>query len=278
MICFRGLLVGSIGLAALGCSGDKSQVGFGDGPDGTEMEWAELGTGTMTGSGSSTYKWEKANVTRDGVNYLLMANGWGPKFQSQAISWNGTSFNIESLLGTTGDNYEPASYPTVFCGSYSDSVSGECGLPATTASLTSLRTGWSWRANGNEGEYNATYDIWMGNDPNTLSAYLMVWYRDPVGQQPSGVITHLGVEVANVPGKWNIWSGEQFSHPYLAYVRAESADSHELEFDVLDFIRDAKTRNLNLPGSYVRSVAVGFEIWEGPVTNLETVDFFVHAQ
>lgn len=278
MSCFRAFLAGSMGLAALGCGESRGPTGFSGGPDGTEIDWPELGTGTMTGAGSSTDRWQKAEVTRNGVNYLLMANGWGPKFESQAISWNGTSFKVESMLGTTGENYEPASYPTVFCGKYSDSISGACGLPATLASLTSLRTGWSWRANGNDGEYNAAYDIWMGNESGALTAYLMVWYRDPFGQQPSGGTTHSGVTVANVTGKWNIWAGEQFGHPYVAYTRAEGADTLELEFDVLDFVRDAQARGVNLPGSHVNGVAIGFELWEGPVTNLETLDFFVHAQ
>jgi len=38
---------------------------------------------------------------------------------------------------------------------------------------------------------------------------------------------------------------------------------------------DAETRGLTVPGSHVLSVAVGFEIWNGPITNLESVDFYV---
>jgi len=279
---FRVLLLAALGVTALGCSvgeADERQ-GFGPGDDGTETEWTELGTGTMTGSGSTAEQYTKADVTRDGVNYFFMANGWGPKFQSHSISWNGTSFKVENMLGTQGDNYEPASYPTVFCGAYSDSVSGQCGLPAALDQLTSLRTGWSWRGNGSEGEYNAAYDIWLGNGTttDTLSAYLMVWYRDPPGQQPGGTRTVIGAEVANVPGLWNIWTGAVFNRPYLAYVRAEGGDTLAMEFDVLDFVRDAKARQLNLPGTQLLSVAVGFEIWNGPVNNLETVDFFVDAK
>ncbi|HEU5076771.1 MAG TPA: hypothetical protein VFU02_21425 [Polyangiaceae bacterium] len=276
----RCLLVATLGLTTFGCSGGESSKGFTPGDDGTETEWAELGTGTMSGSGSTANQYEKAEVTRDGVNYLFMANGWGPNFESHSISWNGTSFTVESMLGTQGMNYEPASYPTVFCGAYSDSVSGECGLPATLDSLTSLRTGWSWRGNGSDGEYNAAYDIWLGNGTttSTLSGYLMVWLRDPPGQQPGGQVAVAGIEVANVPGRWNIWSGTVFDRVYLAYVRAEGSDTLALEFDVLDFVRDSQMRGLDVPGTHVLSVAVGFEIWNGPVNNLESLDFFVHAQ
>jgi len=265
-----------------GCSVGEGggDTGFEPAEDGTKADWAELGTGTMTGTGSTSEQYKKADVTRDGVNYLLMANGWGPNFQSQSISWNGTSFTVDSMLGSEGSNYEPASYPTVFCGAYSDSVSGTCGLPATLDSLTSLRTGWSWRGNNSDGEYNAAYDIWLGNGTttSTLSAYLMVWYRDPPGQQPGGQLVLPGAAVANVQGRWNIWSGTVFNTPYLAYVRPEGSDTLELEFDALDFVRDAKQRGLNLPGTNVLGVAIGFEIWNGPVTNLQTLDFFVHPQ
>lgn len=280
--CFGVLLLTTLGLSAFGCSiGEgNSRTDFDSGDDGTETDWMELGKGTMTGSGSTTEQYAKADVTRDGVNYYFMANGWGPNFQSHSISWNGTAFTVETMSGSEGSNYEPASYPTVFCGAYSDSVSGACGLPAPLESLTSLRTGWSWRANGNAGEYNAAYDIWMGNGTttNTLSAYLMVWYRDPAGQQPGGQLVEQGVQVANVTGRWNIWSGTVFNRPYLAYTRAEGADTQALEFDVLDFVRDSKERGLEVPGTHVLSVAVGFEIWNGPVDNLESVDFFVHAE
>lgn len=210
-------------------------------------------------------------------NYFLMANGWGPGFGSQTLSWNGTAFTIESMQGTQGSNYEPASYPTVFCGAYSDSRSRECGLPAALDALTSLRTGWSWRANGNDGQYNAAYDIWLGTsaERSSFSGYLMVWYREPPGQQPAGQPIQRGVSVQNVPGSWDIWQGQVLGRPIINWVRAEGQDTPSMEFDILDFVRDAETRGLTVPGSHVLSVAVGFEIWNGPITNLESVDFYV---
>ena len=236
-----------------------------------------FGTPAQAGSGSTSDRWAKAPVTRDGVNYFFMANGWGPGFQSQSVSYTGTSFTITSMQGTRGSNYEPASYPTVFCGAYSDSKSGECGLPNMLSSINTLRTGWRWQPNGNTGQYNAAYDIWLSNTSATsgLSAYLMVWLRDPPGQQPAGRIQTPGVTVANTPGTWNLWVGTVSNVPYVAYARAEGSDSLELEFDVMDFVRDAKARSISLPGSQIVSVAVGFEIWAGPITNLVSQDFYV---
>ncbi len=236
-----------------------------------------LGTAAMGGSGQSSDRWHKTDVTRDGQNYYLMANGWGPGFGSQSISWSGTSFTVQSMTGEQGENYQPASYPTVFCGLYSDSQSRACGLPAALDSLTSLRTGWRWNPNGNDGQYNAAYDIWMSNGPsrNNFSGFLMVWYREPVGQQPAGALTERAVTVANVDGTWDIWTGQVNSRPIINWVRAQGEDTLTMEFDILDFVRDAEARGLTVPGTHVLSVAVGFEIWNGPVTNLESTDFYV---
>jgi hypothetical protein len=265
--------------------GDPSQSPPGESPDDDlpleepASGGSELGSATMGGSGTSSQRYHKTAVTRDGQNYFLMANGWGPGFQSQSISWNGTSFTVQQLNGTQGPNYEPASYPTVFCGVYSDSRSGECGLPAAFDSISTLRTGWSWKANGNTGQYNAAYDIWLGNgtDRASFSGYLMVWYREPPGQQPAGRLTTAGVTVQNVPGSWNIWQGEVLGKPIINWVRAEGQDTESMEFDIMDFVRDAETRGLTVPGSHVLSVAVGFEIWNGPINNLQSLDFYVNV-
>lgn len=183
------------------------------------------------------------------------------------------------MNGTTGPRYEPASFPTVFCGLYSVMEVPDCGLPAPLDSIESLRTGWRWAKNGNEGEYNASYDIWLG-DGRRLQAYLMVWLRDPPGQQPAGQPNQQfqNITVAGLPGAWNIWNGMVNGLPIVNYVRAEGADSYEIEFDVMDVVRDMNMRGLSLPGNSVNAVAAGFEIWKGPIMNLQSVDFYVDVQ
>lgn len=241
-----------------------------------------FGSPVMGGSGQSTDRWKKADVTRDGKNYYLMANGWGPNFESQSIAWEGTSFVVNELQGEQGENWEPATYPTMFCGIYSDSRSKECGLPAALDSLTSLRTGWSWSpadAGSNE-EYNAAYDVWLATGParSDFSGFFMVWLREPPGQQPAGSLKESGVTVPSVPGVWDIWTGSVNNAPIINYVRAEGQDTLSLEFDILDFIEHAHGAGYEIPGTHVLSVAVGFEIWNGPVTNLASHDFYVDVQ
>jgi hypothetical protein len=106
----------------------------------------------------------------------------------------------------------------------------------------------------------------------------MVWLRDPRGQQPADTFVERDVSVANVSGTFDIWTGEVNGFPIINWVRNEGDDSLELEFDVLDFIRDAEARGYDVPGTHVQSVAVGFEIWNGPVDNLQSLDFYVDVQ
>lgn len=243
---------------------------------------AQVGFGNpmFGGEGSATDRYKKAEVTRNGQNYFFMANGWGPGFQSQSVTWKGTSFTVVSMEGRQGPGYEPASYPTLFCGVYSDSRSGECGLPKALTEIRSIRTGWRWKPNGNNGQYNVAYDVWLGNGTGIQghSSFLMVWLRDPPGQQPAGMRRAMGVTVPNAPGTWDVWGGTVGGKPCISYVRAEGQDLLELEFDVMDFVRDVPMRGLQAPGSHVLSVAIGFEIWNGPVSNLVSEDFYVAVE
>ena len=237
---------------------------------------SQLGLGQYSGTGNSAERYATGDVYRNGTGYKFIANGWGSGWSSHSVSWNGTSFNVASLTGSQGGDYSPAGYPTVFCGQYSNppiQSAGTCGLPAAISSLTTVKTGWRWTANGN-GQYNAAWDIWLGNG-GSLSSYLMVWLRDPPGQQPAGSAAGANITVANVPGTWTVWTGNVNGIPIVNYIKPEGQDIYELEFDVMDFYRDANSRGYSLPGSQILSVAVGFEVWNGPVTNIASNDFYV---
>ncbi len=231
-----------------------------------------LGSGVMGGSGSTTDQYGADDVTRDGMNFRFIANGWGPGWESHDISYEGTSFTINALEGKQGDNYEPASFPATLCGQYSV-TSKPCGLPAAIDSLEALPTGWRWEAGGNTGEYNASYDIWLG-DGTAFRSFLMVWLRDPPRQQPVGSIEDSGGTVPGVSGLWNIWVGTHLNSPIISYVY-KGEDLSELEFDIVALIDHTRAEGHDLPGTHVLSVAVGFEIWNGPITNLKSSDFYV---
>src|SRR5690606_17171860 len=99
----------------------------------------------------------------------------------------------------------------------------------------------------------------------------------PPGQQPAGAAAAANVSVPNVPGTWTVWTGNVNGRPIVNYIKPEGQDLGELEFDVLDFYEHAKSRNYNLPGGQLMAVAIGFEVWNGPVSNVETKDFYVHV-
>lgn len=255
--------------------GATSSGGAGDAGSGGGGSQTELGNGLMEGKDESSERYETAHISRSGVDYVLITNGWGPGFQSHTIAWEGTSFLVKSTEGSSGAMGQPASYPTVFCGRYSVMDVPDCGLPLEMGAITSLKTGWRWTSNGSGGEYNAAYDIWVGNGTQ-LQGYLMVWLHDPDKYQPAGAPTeHEQVAVDGLPGLWDIWQGTVNGLPIINWVRAEGDELSEVEFDVMDILADAQKRNLNVPGTHINAVAVGFEIWDGPVTNLETVDFYV---
>lgn len=272
-----------VSMGGTGVSMGGTGSGGGGKPSGGAGSGGMPATGTFgnpmfTGQGKSSERYAESDVSRNGVGYRFIANGWGDQWKDHTISWLGTSFDVQSLNGSQGMNYSPAGYPSMFCGLYSNKQSnGMCGLPKAISSLQQLKTGWRWAANGNSGQYNAAWDIWLGNGQQ-LSAYLMVWLRDPPGQQPAGRGTLSGATISGLPGSWNIWTGTVNGLPIVNYVKAEGQDLSELEFDVLDVYRDAKGRNYNLPGSDVLAVAIGFEVWNGPITNLSTEDFYVDAK
>lgn len=261
-----------------GTGSDVGGTGGGTSTGGTDGE-ASFGPGCLAGTidqsptGYTTEQYFQTDVTRNGVNFRFIANGWGDNFGSHEISYDGTSFVVDNMTGSEGANWSPASYPTVYCGDYSNTgPSGACGLPAPVSSITSMETGLRWSKSNDDGEYNVAYDVWLGNG-GSHSGYFMVWYRRPGGQQPAGSVQEQGVTVPNVPGKWNIWTGSVNGKPIISYIRDVNDDVVEMAFDMMDFFDDATSRDYSLPGTEVRGVAIGIGIWNGPVSGLAVEDF-----
>jgi hypothetical protein len=238
-----------------------------------------FGAPTQAGAGTSTVKYGSANVTRDGAGYRFITNWWGQGWTSANVSYSGTGFTVASAAGTSTPDGTPIGYPTTYCGRYSEQMAGgNCGLPAAFSTIDKLWTGWKWRS-ADTGEYNAAWDIWLGTS-SQFQSYLMVWLRDPPVRVPAGNGTINNVTVAGLPGTWIIKYGTVNGRPIVNYVRAEGQDACEFEFNVMDFVTDAQARaattsGLTLPGDTVRAVAVGFEFWTGPFTNVVSEDFYV---
>lgn len=230
--------------------------------------------GRASGSDDSV-RYAKSDVKRGTGFYRLITNGWGDNWYNHDISWVGTQMSVNSFSGDIHGNYSPAGYPTIYVGNYSNTgTSNNSPLPRAISSLSEVNTGVRWSHPANSGEYNVAYDVWLSNNGNH-SGYFMVWLRDPPGQQPAGNKREQGVSVPGVEGVWDIWAGDVFGKPIINYVRAEGTATKELSFDVLTFIDHAKSVGYTIPGSEIMSVAIGFEIWQGPVSNLKLDDFCV---
>jgi hypothetical protein len=229
----------------------------------------------VTGTGTSTVKYSSGDLTRDGVTYRFITNWWGQGWSSSNVTWNGTSFSVASAAGTSTPDGTPIGYPTTYCGQYSETAAhGDCGLPVAYTNIDKLWTGWKWHSS-DSGQYNAAWDIWLGT-ASAFQSYLMVWLRDPPARQPAGNNTIDNVKVSGEPGTWTIVYGTVNNRPIVNYVRTEGQDACEFEFNVMDFVNDAKSRSaLTLPGDTVRAIAVGFEFWTGPFSNVSSDDFYV---
>ncbi|WP_437571807.1 hypothetical protein [Sorangium sp. So ce542] len=101
-----GATVGTGGGGAAGSGGGGAGDSAGTG--GAATPGSELGTGTMEGSGRSSERYETGLVSRDGRPYVLITNGWGPGFGDHTVSWEGTSFTVESMSGSAGSMGQPA--------------------------------------------------------------------------------------------------------------------------------------------------------------------------
>jgi len=277
---------GAPGTGGGGVSSGGSASG-GASPSGTCLSATAVQSSGQTISGADdgvryfkadTYRQSCPDLTQcPAVQYKFIANGWGPNWQSHSLSFKGSTFSVDTFEGQRGAGYEPAGYPTVFCGDYSNETSGACGLPATIASLSSLTTGLKWSHDAGQGtDFNVAYDIWMGNG-SSFAGFLMVWYRDPPANQPAGAVRANGVVVGSDPAPWDVWVGTVNGSPIVNYVRKNGQESYDFSFNVLDFVSHAKT-NYSLPGDTIQSVAIGFEIWSGPVTNLKVEDFCVDVR
>jgi Glycosyl hydrolase family 12 len=232
--------------------------------------------GSVNGSDDSA-RYATSNVKRGSTGYRLITNGWGEGFGSQNISWTGTQMAVNSFTGSVGPNYSPAGYPTIYIGDYSNTgKSNNAPLPKAISAITTLNTGVRWSHPANSGEYNVSYDIWLSNN-GSHSGFFMVWLRDPPGQRPAGDKREERVTVPGVPGVWDIWAGTVLGKPIINYVAPEGTAVNELSFNVKTFLDDAVAKGYTIPGSEVMSVAIGFEIWEGPVSDLKIEDFCVRV-
>jgi hypothetical protein len=182
----------------------------------------------------------------------------------------------------------PISFPSIFVGgngfrgsNNSLATRSDDRMPIQISNIQSVQT--RFRHNGNNGDYNATYDVWFANTALTgdyetaQAAFLMVWTYKPAGRNAIGF--DRPVQTVTVDNRtWRLYVGDRNeasdgtggNAPVISYVN-EGPAILDYQFDLNLFIRDAVQRSQNgqLNGAnfnanlFLTDIFAGFEIWGG---------------
>ncbi len=267
--------------------------GFADGdsadiaPDGSAEAATEQGTVGYSEL-SPDGDFDRKKITAGGAEYILQNNNWGnPEGSDLIMSYVGNSFTIDTANGSSPGNGIPASFPSIFIGDNGNSLGGVAStntdpLPIQISAIQSAQTTFRW--NGVDGDFNATYDVWFANSPPSaeyrdgIDGFIMVWLYKPGSRQPIGSVQG----TANIAGQnWDVWVGPRGDGPegyndatVVSYVSPSKLNS--LTFDLKDFMVDAASHGIG-SNMYLTDVFGGFEIWGGG-SNLAMEEFSINVQ
>ncbi|MFE7231679.1 cellulose binding domain-containing protein [Streptomyces sp. NPDC001231] len=190
--------------------------------------------------------------------YVVQNNRWGSD-AAQCITVTDSGFRINRADGSAATNGAPKSYPSVYNGCHYTNCSPGTALPARLDTISSAPTSISY-SYVSDAVYDAAYDIWL--DPTARKdgvnrTEIMVWFNKVGPIQPVGSQTG----TATVAGRsWQVWSGSNGSNNVLSFVAPSAITSWN--FDVMDFVQQAVTRQLAQSNWYLTSVQAGFEPWQ----------------
>ncbi|MFJ6560184.1 cellulose binding domain-containing protein [Streptomyces sp. NPDC091412] len=190
--------------------------------------------------------------------YVVQNNRWGTD-ATQCITVTDSGFRINRADGSAATNGAPKSYPSVYNGCHYTNCSPGTALPARLDTISSAPTSISY-GYVSDAVYDAAYDIWL--DPTARKdgvnrTEIMVWFNKVGPIQPVGSQTG----TATVAGRsWQVWSGSNGSNNVLSFVAPSAITSWN--FDVMDFVQQAVSRQLASSNWYLTSVQAGFEPWQ----------------
>jgi cellulase/cellobiase CelA1 len=192
--------------------------------------------------------------------YVVQNNRWGSSAE-QCINVTDNGFSIVSQQGSAATNGAPLSYPSVFFGCHYTNCSPGTNLPLQVSQISSIPTNINYTYTG--GTYNASFDIWLDPTPKrdgVNQMEIMIWFNRQGPIQPIGSSVGNG----NVGGRtWDVWRGSNGSNNVISYVAPSAINSWN--FNVLDFVNDARNRGTITNSWYLTSIQAGFEPWNGGV-------------
>ncbi|MFF8596265.1 cellulose binding domain-containing protein [Streptomyces sp. NPDC015220] len=190
--------------------------------------------------------------------YVVQNNRWGTD-AAQCVTVTDSGFRISRADGSVPTNGAPKAYPSVYNGCHYTNCSPGTALPARLSTISSAPTAISY-GYVNDAVYDAAYDIWLDPTPRTDGVNrteIMVWLNKAGPVQPVG--SQAGT--ATVAGRsWQVWSGNNGSNDVLSFVAPSAIGSWS--FDVMDFVRQAVSRQLARSDWYLTSIQAGFEPWQ----------------
>ncbi|GAB3954870.1 cellulose binding domain-containing protein [Micromonospora vulcania] len=191
--------------------------------------------------------------------YVVQNNRWGTSAQ-QCINVTGTGFEITTQNGSNPTNGAPTAYPSVFFGCHYTNCSPGTNLPIQVSQISSATSSISYRYVSGA-TYNASYDIWLDPTPRrdgVNQMEIMIWLNRQGSIQPIGS----PVGTTTLAGRtWEVWRGSNGANNVISYVAPSPIPS--LNFSVLDFIADVRSRGAITNSWYLTSIQAGFEPWQG---------------
>jgi hypothetical protein len=201
---------------------------------------------------------DKTETTTIQDQYVVMNNVWGAD-SAQCIHVTDKGFTVTADHSKRTDG-APASYPAVYFGCHYTNCSHGTNLPMQVSKIRSATSSISY-AYPTNGAYDAAYDIWLDPAPKedgVNQQELMIWLNHQGGPQPVGSRTG----TVTLGGRsWDVWIGNNGMNDVVSYVASSPVTS--LNFSVLDFINDIKTRSKVADSWYLTSIQAGFEPWTG---------------
>lgn len=207
--------------------------------------------------------------------YIVNNNRFGSQTATQCIEVTDTGFRVGSMWGTTEANWIPIGYPVIFYGCHWGQCSPGTVLPMQLSQIHSARSSVDFGFIDGL-KYNAAYDIWLDPRPDAPGAQqleIMIFFN---GKGLDGTPPDKYAGDVSLGGKdWQVVSLGPWGNGGRELIYTSGSRINSWEFDVLDFIRDARSRGLGGDDWYLTSVQAGLECYgpcPGTSVNSFTVD------
>jgi hypothetical protein len=206
----------------------------------------------------------RRTIKSKGIYYIVRNDVFFPERECIRLERPGPGFTV---VRSHANSHVPdnEAFPEVVYGCAWGVCSPHTVLPRRISRFKNLVTSWGANWRRAPGKFNVAYDIWFGHlhtiHGHANGAELMIWLGTKRFGTPFGAPTYLidghrwyyGRHTAcDIYGCWN----------YVVFRRVQPS-THANHLGLLPFIHFAERRNQISPWWFLKSIDVGFEIWQG---------------